>query len=129
MEHAKTPGVGPAHKLAPNRLVRFVSYAKRKMDQRAATKATETAADKAARITAQATVWMAVFTFVLCFISVGTLLILRNQLMEMHEGGIDTHALATAADKVEKVAEECASVQGFRQYGKEHLSTSRKCCR
>ena len=28
--------------------------------------------------------------------------------MEMHDGGIDTHALATAADKAEKAAEKSA---------------------
>lgn len=62
----------------------------------------ETPADRAARLTAQATVWLAVFTVCLVLTSVGTVVILRNQLREMHEGGIDTHNLATAAGEQAK---------------------------
>jgi hypothetical protein len=62
----------------------------------------ETPADPAARLTAQATVWLAAFTICLVLTSIGTLVILRNQLREMHEGGIDTHNLATAAGEQAK---------------------------
>jgi hypothetical protein len=68
----------------------------------------ETPTDRAARITASATKWMAVFTLFLVIFSGLTLIILRNQLKEMHEGGIDTHNLADAAIKTEKSAERSA---------------------
>jgi hypothetical protein len=64
-----------------------------------ATKQKETSADKAARRTATATIWMAVFTCLLLVVTGGTLLILRSQLNEMHAGGIDTHDLAVAAGR------------------------------
>lgn len=72
----------------------LIGYVKRKMHERAAKKKEETAADKAARITTTATVWMAIFTCVLALITGGTLIILKNQLTEMREGGVDTHNLA-----------------------------------
>ena len=87
---------------------RFVGYVKRKRYERAAKKKNETPTDKAARRTATATVWMAIFTLVLAATSGLTIWILKNQLREMHEGGIDTHALAIAADKTEKSAEKSA---------------------
>lgn len=40
--------------------------------------------DKAIRQTASATMWMAFFTFVLAFVNIGTLLILKDQLNEIH---------------------------------------------
>ena len=57
----------------------------------------ETPSDRAARRTATATVWIALFTLVLAALSLGTLWILKRQLKEMHDGGTDTHNLATAA--------------------------------
>ncbi len=81
-----------------NRWVRFVGYIKRKVNERKAKKQNETPTDKAARRTAVATIWMAIFTFVLASTSGFTIWILKNQLTEMHEGGIDTHVLAEAAE-------------------------------
>ena len=52
---------------------------------------------------------MAIFTFVLAFVAVGTLLILRSQLQEMHGGGIDTHDLAVAAGKQADAAKTAAN--------------------
>ncbi|MGD0294469.1 MAG: hypothetical protein ABSB30_11480 [Terracidiphilus sp.] len=78
------------------------------MDGRAAKKNSEDPAEKASRLTARATVWMAVFTFFLALTSAGTILILANQLKEMHSGGVDTHNLADAAVKTEAAAEKSA---------------------
>jgi hypothetical protein len=77
--------------------VRFVRYAKRKINERAAKRQKETPTDRTARVTANATVWIAVFTFVSVAVSVGTFLILRSQLRELHDGGVDTHTLAQQA--------------------------------
>ena len=78
---------------------RFVGYVKHQVYERKVKKEQETPADKAARRSATATVWMAVFTVILAMLSLGTLFILKNQLGEMHSGGIDTHDLAIAAGK------------------------------
>jgi len=67
-----------------------IRYIKAKLQKRALQKKEETPADKAARRTATATVWMALFTFVLAVATIRTLI-------EIHEGGIDTHNLAAAA--------------------------------
>jgi hypothetical protein len=77
--------------------VRFIRYAKRKMDERTAKKRYETPTDKAARVTSNATVWIAAFTFVSLVVSSSTFVILRSQLKEMHDGGVDTHTLAQQA--------------------------------
>lgn len=69
---------------------RIIGHVKRKMDERKARKRKETPADKAARITARATVWMAAFTFVLAIVSSWTL-------WEIHTGSADTQKLAEAA--------------------------------
>lgn len=79
------------------RTIWSIGYIKRKLQERAAKRKEETPADKAARITATATKWMAVFTFVLMLVTAGTLIVLKLQLKEMHEGGLDTHELATQA--------------------------------
>jgi len=50
----------------------------------------ESTADRAARLTAVATAWMAIFTFALFAISGGTLLILNKQLNEMRGSGQQT---------------------------------------
>jgi hypothetical protein len=68
----------------------------------------ESPSDRAARVTANATKWMAVFTLLLVAANAGTIWILRNQLSEMHSGGIDTHSLADAAQKTETSAEKSA---------------------
>jgi hypothetical protein len=77
--------------------IRLIRFAKRKLDERAAKKVEEPPTDKAAKVTANATVWIAIFTFVSVGVSVGTFLILKGQLKEMHDGGVDTHNLAQAA--------------------------------
>lgn len=88
---------------------RFIRYVKRKAHERRSKKQRESSADRAARRTANATVWMAIFTVVLSFVSVGTLLVLKRQLKEMHEGGVDTHALAEAAKQQSCAAKSFAS--------------------
>jgi hypothetical protein len=84
----------------------FINYVKRKVHERRAKKQNETPVDRAARHTANATIALAVFTIVLAGTSVGTVWILKNQLIEMHEGGIDTHALADASKKQAKAAKD-----------------------
>ena len=63
----------------------LTGYVKRKMQERAAKKKQETPSDRAARITATATVWMAIFTFALVLVTVGTLVNLKIQLREMRD--------------------------------------------
>jgi len=91
--HTETPVTQPRETW----WLRFSRYTKRKLDERAAKRQKDTPADKAARVTASATVWIAFFTFVSVGVSVGTYLILKSQLNEMHEGGVDTHTLAQQA--------------------------------
>jgi hypothetical protein len=78
---------------------RVNGYIRRKWNERKARVLAETPADKAVRYTANATVWMAIFTAVLVATSIFTVLILKNQLLEMHSGGVDTHNLADAASQ------------------------------
>jgi hypothetical protein len=99
-----------------SRWVRFIGYVKRKRQERRANKQAETPTDKAARRTAAATVWMALFTFVLATTSGLTIWILKNQLREMHEGGVDTHTLAQAADtQAKKMADMSTAADKIRQ--------------
>ncbi|HUZ93550.1 MAG TPA: hypothetical protein VMU57_01405 [Edaphobacter sp.] len=84
----------------------LVSYVKRKFHERSAKKQEESTADRSARLTANATVVLAVFTVILAATSVGTVWILRNQLREMHSGGADTKALAEAAKAQAEEAKE-----------------------
>jgi hypothetical protein len=77
--------------------VRFIGYTKRRIDERAAKKQKETPMDRAAKITATATRWIAFFTFVSVAVSFGTFWILKSQLKEMHDGGTDTRNLAEAS--------------------------------
>lgn len=84
--------------------IRFIRYVKRKIEERAAKKQKETPADKAARIAANATVWIAIFTVVSVGVSVFTYLILKGQLKEMHDGGVDTHTLAEAAQNANSLS-------------------------
>lgn len=69
-----------------------ISYIKRKFRERKAEKKDENPADKAARRTANATVWIAAFTIVLAVVGAITL-------YEVIAGGADTHDLAIAAKK------------------------------
>jgi hypothetical protein len=70
-----------------SRWSRFISYPKRKFYERKAKKEKESPTDRAARITATATVWIAAFTVVLSVVGLGTL-------YEIYIGGSDTHDLA-----------------------------------
>jgi hypothetical protein len=69
-----------------NKVVSFANKPKPKKEP-------ENPTDKAARRTAIATIWIAVFTVLLAFVSGFTLLILRGQLHEMQGGGIQTDHL------------------------------------
>jgi hypothetical protein len=70
----------------------ILGYVNRKRYERAAKRENETPADKAARTTATATVWMALFTCLLFLVTAGTYIEIKN-------GGADTHDLAVAAGK------------------------------
>ncbi len=89
-------------------------YIKNWREERRARKEQETPADRAARVTANATVWMAVFTLFLFLLNGATVWILKNQLKEMHEGGIDTHALAQASsDAASAASDQADAAQQF----------------
>jgi hypothetical protein len=83
-------------------------YIGNKLEERRARREQETPADRAARVTATATAWMAVFTVLLALLNGVTVVILRNQLKEMHEGGVDTHALAQASSNAADAAADQA---------------------
>ena len=76
---------------------RLVGYVKRKVHERRAKKQHEEPADRAARRTASATVWIAIFTVILALVGGLTL-------YEVIAGGSDTHTLAEAAKKQAGVA-------------------------
>lgn len=80
-----------------NRGIGFIDNIKRKLHQRKAKKEHENPVDRAARITAKATVWIATFTVVMALVGVGTL-------YEIIEEGKDTHDLAVAAGKQAEAA-------------------------
>jgi hypothetical protein len=85
------------------------------MDERTAKKQKETPADKAARVTARATLWIAIFTLVSVAVSFFTFLILRSQLKEMHEGGVDTHTLAETSKLTLRPRVDIVSVGPYRE--------------
>jgi hypothetical protein len=107
----------PTDKLNDSWWARFVFYLERKMSGRAAKRREETAVDRAARITASATFWIAIFTLVSLLVSVGTFLILKGQLKEMHDSGTDTHDLAVAAGQ-QAIAANTQSQQAIAQTSK-----------
>jgi hypothetical protein len=87
------------------------------------TKLTEQSDDRSAvRLTAVATVWMAIFTLVLTAVNGGTLLILHEQLKEMHEGGIDTHNLAVAAGNQAKATQNLVAFAEIQSDRTEELA-------
>jgi len=92
---AKEPPNSAPQVQAPrdNWWVRFVGYVKRKSEERTAKKKNETSTDKAARRTAVATIWMAIFTCILAATSGLTICVLRNQLKEMQESRKQTEVL------------------------------------
>jgi hypothetical protein len=93
-----------------------ITYIRNWREERRARREQETTADRAARVTANATVWMAVFTALLFVLNGITVLILSNQLKEMHEGGVDTHALAQAssdqADAAQQFSDTAEDING-----------------
>src|ERR1035441_8063663 len=78
-----------------------IGYIKRKVHERATKHKEETPTDRAARVSAVATAWMALFTLVLMLVGVGTYFILKNQLHEMHEGGTQPDRIIAAANLIE----------------------------
>lgn len=80
---------------------RLISYIERKLHDRKAEKKEEGPADRAARRTANATVWIAVFTVVLAVVGGFTLI-------EVIIGGSDTHDLAVAARSQAELARQQA---------------------
>ena len=99
MENTEKPAGTDTHVTEPRDKwwAPLIRYAKRKRDERAVKRQNETPADRAARVTASATLWIAVFTLVSVGVSFGTYMILKSQLNEMHDGGVDTHTLAQQA--------------------------------
>jgi hypothetical protein len=109
----------------PVRSVWPIGYIKREAQKRAAKKKEESPADKAMRITATATMWMAIFTFLLFLVTGGTLVILKSQLQEMHGGGIDTHELAIAAGKqADRTKELAESAKASAEAAKSAANTA-----
>jgi hypothetical protein len=70
----------------------FIAWMRRKLHGRGTKRENENPADRAARLTAKATVWIAAFTVIMALVGIGTL-------YEIVEGGSDTHDLAVAAGK------------------------------
>jgi hypothetical protein len=93
---------------------RLIRNIKRKLHERRAKKQEENPMDKAARRTASATVWIAVFTVILALVSGGTLLILKKQLNEMTAGGVDTHTLAETSKLTLRPRVDIASIGPYR---------------
>ena len=117
MENTEKPASADAP-ITPRRdswWIRLTRYAKHKMDERAAKKQKETPADRAARVTANATLWMAIFTFVSIAVSFGTFWILKSQLREMHDGGVDTHTLAETSKLTIRPRIDIVSVGPYRE--------------
>jgi hypothetical protein len=94
--NSKTQVEKPRAKLV--RSVWGISYIKRKFHERKAKYEAEIPTDKAARRTATATVWIAVFTVLLAIVGAITV-------HEVIEGGTDTHLLAVATDQLAKNAD------------------------
>jgi hypothetical protein len=69
---------------------RFIDYIKRNVHERRTKRANEKPEERSARLTAKATIWMAVFTVVLAAVSGGTLWVLKKQLAEMQSTGEQT---------------------------------------
>jgi hypothetical protein len=92
-----------SHRAQPRRKrwARLVGYVKRKLYERKRKKEEESPVDRAARISAVSTGWMAAFTLILMFVGVGTYFILTNQLHEMQGSGTQTDKIIKAANLIE----------------------------
>ena len=99
----------PERKSRQTPWTRLIRYVKRELHKHRAArekkKAQETPADRAARRTANATYVIAVFTIVLAVSTTWTL-------VEIHRGGVDTHALAIAAGNQAKWTQSLAGAAG-----------------
>ena len=80
---------------------RLIAYIERKLHERAAKKKQESAQDRLAQRTANATVWIAIFTVVLAGAALLTL-------WQVIAGGSDTHDLALAAKSQAELAHQQA---------------------
>ena len=106
---------------------RFFSYVKSKLQERITKKQEESPGDRAVRLTAVATIWMAIFTFALAGTSGITIWILKNQLKEMHEGGTDTHDLASAAKtQAEKIKSMSDAADKIRQAAQDMVAQDQR---
>jgi hypothetical protein len=76
----------------------FTYLSKDSREERRALRAQESNADRAARVTANSTWWMALFTLCLLLANIGTICLLI-------QGGVDTHALAQASIGTAKAAD------------------------
>lgn len=94
-EAAKTPK--PRNPLSRRLWVLLVGQINRAIEDFESNEKQKKPSKSPEEVTADATKWMTRFTFVLAAVGILTLIVLRNQLREMHEGGIDTHNLASAA--------------------------------
>lgn len=83
--HKTTNTDAPAARISANWWRGLVSYIKAKRDERAAKKKQEAPADKAARKTSAATIWIAIFTSALAAIAFYQFFILKNQLEVMRK--------------------------------------------
>jgi hypothetical protein len=107
-EDGKPPNA-PVKELVPSRWARFVSNVKRKFHERKAKKEIETPTDRAARRTASATVWIAIFTVILALVGLITL-------AEVIGGGRDTRDLAIAAkQQADKMKDMSDAADKIRQ--------------
>lgn len=112
-EQARPPVIPPK---GPNTLV---AYIKRKLRERNAKKDKESPTDRAVRVTATATIWMAMFTFVLAFVGAVTLI-------EIVKGGQDTHDLAVAAGKqADKMKDMSDAADKIRQAAEDMAAQER----
>jgi hypothetical protein len=94
----------------------FVGYVKRIAKERRAKKEQENSTDRAARRTAWATIAIAFFTLVQVGVGLVTWKVLNGQLKEMHDGGVDTHTLAQAADtQAKKMSDVSTAADKIRE--------------
>ncbi len=88
---------------------RSVEYIKFKFQERQAKKQNEPSQDRAAQRTANATYWIAAFTLISVAVNIGVFLVLRSQLNEMHDAGVDSKRLIDANVKLASAAQKSAN--------------------
>src|ERR1700735_5402539 len=97
----------PAARFFRNTWRGYINHGKRYFDERKAKKEQESAADRAARVTANATVAMAIFTVVPTLKRMGAS-------VKKHTGNIDTHTLAKAnIDASNAASDQADAAQQF----------------